>query len=480
MKKTMIVLFLIILMSAVNFIQPTNILSTDELADEYNATELPKFYIYGDVAGLKNKSEEIKISVKYESFNKSFESYAKIKLQGSSSLSYEKKNYTIKFYKDEELSEKHKINFGWGKQYKYCLKANWIDKTHSRNIVSARLVGDVQKKYNLFMDAPNNGAIDGTPVEIYLNDDFLGLYTLNIPKDEWLFNLDDDNENHFVVSAAARNTATLFKKNGDFSDWEVEAGLESEENLRRLNRLVSFVKDSSDKDFRNNIENYFNLDALLNYYVIMEFGQFFDNVSKNLLLVTYDGKIWYPSLYDLDSTWGTHWGGRWTMDYSLKMSEEGSLLWEKVARCFPNELADRYFILRKDVLNKENVIEEFLKFNKSIPKKSFESENQRWSNIPGFGIEQIEDFLDKRIPLVDSWFRDLYTEENAVTVVYEKNIDGSITAKLKNLRKDIIVLGDDTYTFTKDGIYTFKYTNYVGDKNFIIAEATGIKYNFER
>ena len=34
--------------------------------------------------------------------------------------------------------------------------------------------------------------IDGYPVEIYINGEFLGLYTWNIPKDKWTFNMTGD------------------------------------------------------------------------------------------------------------------------------------------------------------------------------------------------------------------------------------------------------------------------------------------------
>ena len=67
------------------------------------------------------------------------------------------------------------------------MKANWIDRTHARNVVSAKLAGRMQEKYGLLMESPNHGAVDGFPVEIYNNGKFYGLYTFNIPKDTWQF-----------------------------------------------------------------------------------------------------------------------------------------------------------------------------------------------------------------------------------------------------------------------------------------------------
>ena len=108
-----------------------------------------------------------------------------VKWQGTSSLAYPKKNYTIKFDTAFEAKE------GWGEQSKYCLKANFIDATHARNIVSARLWSRLvgTRDDGLFSTLPQHGAIDGFPIVVEINGKFSGLYTFNIPKDGWLFGL---------------------------------------------------------------------------------------------------------------------------------------------------------------------------------------------------------------------------------------------------------------------------------------------------
>ena len=87
----------------------------------------------------RNKKIECSIDVEYRSAEQIVNRTAKIKIQGSSSTQWRKKNYTITFYEDDTYDNKLGIDVGWGTQSKYCLKANWIDKTHSRNIISARI-----------------------------------------------------------------------------------------------------------------------------------------------------------------------------------------------------------------------------------------------------------------------------------------------------------------------------------------------------
>ena len=479
LKKTLILLFIIILTIIVNFVGGTYIFVVDDLAEEPRATEIPRFYFDGDMAEMNEKSDERKISVRYMGSDNEFEAYAKVKIQGNSSVLYEKKNYTIKFYRDKDLDEEYKVDFGWGKQNKYCLKANWIDKTHARNIVTANLVAEIQKKYGLFKNTPHYGTIDGTPVEIYLNDKFLGLYTLNIPKDAWMFDMDEGNENHIVLAGNGISPANLFTGAPDLKAWEVEVGKNNQTTLDKLTRLSEFIRFSSDEDFRSNIEEYFNLDSLLNYYVMLQFAQLVDNVYKNMLLVTYDGKIWYASLYDLDTSWGTQWNGKSKLEYKEATVPGDSKLWQRLEKLFPNELADRYFDLRKDMLTIENIQAKFENFTNTIPIRSFEKEKNRWQNIPGYNLKQINNFLEIRVPLVDAYFKNLYTKEAKVTITYSKNLDNSITVKIKNLRKDIMVLGDEEVTFDKNGKYKFLFMNFAGERTEITVDSREIRKKLE-
>lgn len=67
--------------------------------------------------------------------------FAKVSWQGDSSINYPKKNLKIKLYSDELLTKKAKIapRAGWMADSKFVLKANWVDATHSRNIVNSNI-----------------------------------------------------------------------------------------------------------------------------------------------------------------------------------------------------------------------------------------------------------------------------------------------------------------------------------------------------
>ena len=157
-------------------------------------TSLPKLFLTGDTTGI-SKSNAVSLSAEYVEGNSTITDKCTLKYQGTSSLNYPKKNFTIKLG--------NKVDLGFGEQKKYCLKANYIDHSHARNIVSARLWSEIVKSRENYNDlpvelknSPNNGAIDGYPIKLYLNGKYEGLYTLNVPKDAYMFGMDDSKDEH--------------------------------------------------------------------------------------------------------------------------------------------------------------------------------------------------------------------------------------------------------------------------------------------
>jgi hypothetical protein len=208
-------------------------------------------------------------------------------------MAYPKKNQTIKLYKNAICTEKLKVDFkGWGEQNKFCFKANWIDLTHARNIVSARLWGDVVKSrsdYNELPEelrtSPNQGAIDGFPVKVYASGIYQGRYTINIPKDAWMANMDDELDTHCILcgenyeSGCFRAEAVI-----DETDWTDEIHDSVPDSIKnRWNEAINFVMNSTDDEFVSGIANYFDVSSLIDYYLFGLVSCGFDAFGKNQL-----------------------------------------------------------------------------------------------------------------------------------------------------------------------------------------------------
>lgn len=180
---------------------------------------LPILHLDGDTSAM-TKENAVDLSYVYGDLSGT----ASVKWQGSSSIYWPKKNYTIKFDTAFEAVE------GWGEQKKYCFKANYIDFSHARNVVSAKLWGDVVKSRanpNSKLNAlPNGGAIDGFPCIIMLNGAFHGLYTFNIPKDGWMYDMKNDGNQTSVTETFGFGTyITADQVNGATAEYTPAPGV---------------------------------------------------------------------------------------------------------------------------------------------------------------------------------------------------------------------------------------------------------------
>lgn len=390
--------------------------------------DIPRVFI----SGVKpTNKDDVLAEMQYISKTERFHAYLTIKCQGTSSMSYPKKNFTVKLYSDEARETKLKKDFkDWNHPgNKFVLKANWIDHSHARNIVSARLWGEVvasRPDYDSLpvelRNAPNNGAVDGFPVKVYYNGDYEGIYTWNIGKDDWMWGMDEDNPNHILLCAEG-NTDGVFKEtpsnfrtlwdgvDGQKPGWSVEVGTNSTSLKNSLNALIQFVMDNNGEAFRSGIGNYLDIQSAIDYYILQYEICGLDGLAHNMLLATYDGVKWHCGAYDLDATFGLWWNGtsfvpttyRCPEDYQ----EQFSLLWERIEANFLPELTARQAELRKTVLSYPNMVSHFERFMDTIGLDLYAEDLTIYTGIPSGStnnIKQIRNFIRDRQAYVDAEF----------------------------------------------------------------------------
>lgn len=387
--------------------------------------DIPKFFIIGSVPMSKDEGE-LPVKVRYYSRNKEFEAYATLKVQGNSSTFFPKKNYTLKLYSDEARTEKRKIDFmGWGKQYKFVLKANWIDITHSRNIVGARLWRQICETRldtlpTLLQESPRIGCVDGFPIKFYVNGSYFGRYSWNIPKDKWAFNMDDDLEEHTVLCGESndKGTASVYAQSSDSINgtyWSDEIhDTPPSSVVTAWNRVLKFVNESTDEDFRAHIDEYIDLQSVIDYWCFHPLMGNTDAYGKNQLLITYDLVRWFIHAYDMDQFWGLDWNGNIAYAYDsghpIIVAQYNNLIL-KLLRNFPDEIAERYWELRGGVLSLENIINEVERWTDICSSELVAEDyakttgNGAFTGIPSAktnNIQQIREWLIKRATLMDT------------------------------------------------------------------------------
>ena len=411
----------------------SNNYTNEKLGQKYEPMndDIPRVFFTGSMPTTK---DNVQAEMTYVSKTLTFNSYINIKCQGTSSMKYPKKNFTISLFEDDDRTVKLKKDFrGWGKQSKFCLKANWIDLSHSRNVVSARLWSDVVKSRSdydelpeLLRTSPNNGAIDGFFIKVFYNGVYQGRYTWNIPKDKWMTNMDDSLDTHCILCGENYDSGcfrSLPIING--SDWSDEVHDTVPDVIKaRWTEVIDFVINSTDEDFKIHLEDYFDIQSLIDYHVFGMYDCGLDSYGKNQIYMTYDGYRWIASMYDLDSTWGLYWNGETLVsyDYARTKFEDmvngrlGNLLYKRLEENFYVELQSRWAELKDSALSITNVINRFEQFTEAMTsdliKEDYSSTTAdgAYSGIPSISknnIQQIRKFAVNRRLWTDEYFNSL-------------------------------------------------------------------------
>lgn len=394
-----------------------------ELGLEPSAGDIPKVFINGTIPTTK---DDVYAEMEYISKTERFKAYLKIKCQGSSSMAYDKKNFTIKLYSDKaRVSKLEKTFKDWGHaSNKFVLKANYIDHSHARNIVCANLWDEVVSSRSDYgtlpaemRNSPRNGAIDGFPIKVYTNGTYQGIYTWNIGKDDWMWGMDEDNVNHVLLCGETNTngvyaeTACNFRAlwsgtNEDY--WSVEVGTNSDAVKNSLNALISCVKDTDDATFKATIGEHLDVQSAIDYFIHQYVICGLDGLAKNMLLATYNGTKWICGAYDMDSTFGLWWDGTRfvSADYRCPedYQEQFSLLWERIATIYNEEIKARYTELRNTVYSYANMMTQFERFVDTIGKDLYAEDLEVYSGIPCGdinNIKQIRNFIRDRLYYCD-------------------------------------------------------------------------------
>lgn len=508
--------------------------TTEAIRFKWERYGLPKFLLTGDTSAM-SKDNAVTLGYVYKDRSGTCE----VKWQGSSSLSFPKKNYTIKF--DNAFEAKS----GWGSQRKYCLKANYVDFSHARNVVSAKIWGQVVKTrhsknllqypyvtrdktesgvtitangdgsititgtatansyFNLdntkkfgtayenffaggtpqndgtytfslkcyegadrtnnqyndkiqgertadgnirlvivnggtfnhtvypqvengvvtttewvpplynsrLVNLVNGGAVDGFPVMVAINGEYMGLYTFNIPKDGWMLGMGSGTK-EAIVGAESWSNKTVWKEvpclfDGSDGDFAIEYATDENDVewiKTGLNNLFALCKNQG---ATAEINKYLDWDSVIDYIIFNTLIYGLDNIGKNYLLHTFDGKKWGYTCYDMDSVFGRKINengyfpanvGSWkTM--LLNHSDWELVLYRKLPT-----LKARYAELRADVLSVDNVVNTFANFIDDIPKAIYDKETEMYPGIFATStnnLHQISDWYGRRCEYLD-------------------------------------------------------------------------------
>lgn len=297
----------------------------------YENTTLPKMRLFGDTTNM-TPTQTVNMRIEYispneEKYGQSFNTGIQnnpVRIQGTSSLAYPIKNYTV-FLKDEFGSPMFYNPFGDKSvpEQVFCLKADFIESSHSSNTGLAKFVNDCVYDTKLPPQLENpsiRSTVCGFPIEVYINNSYIGIYNLNHDRySTESFGYDykkypnmlvyEINSNSNTSAGAfyqygenAESSANISERDYYARDFKLIYGnrTESNDTYSEIKELVQWVSVAEYDLFKETVNEHFNKEYLFRYLLTVLLVGGVDSLGKNAKLTTYDGKTWFFTFYDLD------------------------------------------------------------------------------------------------------------------------------------------------------------------------------------
>ena len=369
---------------------------------------LPCLVIEGTLPESKKAGRKI-VSGRYTDPNDASKSFtykdAGIKVQGTSSQFYPRKNYTIEFDNGFIMSngttvDKYAINNGVPVNT-FTFKADYASSEGANNVELVKLYDEVSP-HKTPMQKTNSKirqGIDGFPIAIFHGSDFIGKYNFNNDKGTAEVFGFSEGDQSWEITGNGSNFGIF--KSADFETYDdIKEAFESrypEEDkdvvITQLKEMMTWVvsTDTTVKGlekteiearlnkFKTEFDNYFNRESTFFYYLFTEMFLMVDSRAKNAFpsLFLQDGKwCWLP--YDMDTALGIDNNGELLFSYNLEdidsfqgedvYNGQDSVLWTNLRKCFYSELGDFY---RERIRNNDNFTYESIE-------KRFEDHQAKW------------------------------------------------------------------------------------------------------
>ena len=186
-----------------------------------------------------------------------------------------------------------------------------------------------------------------------------------------------------------------------------------------LKRLIDWVDFSTDEEFVRDFEQYFHKQYTFRYYLLVIVLGMIDNLGKNMMLDTFDHKIWMPRFYDMDTICSYDNTGQIKFDVDIEMKQgywntSASRLWTRIRDLFHDELVEVYKDMRANGMSYESFMRYFYDQQiAQIPQKYYNMDadvkylpfaDAYIGKAHGDGYEHLKRWLKKRLIFTDTLY----------------------------------------------------------------------------
>ena len=383
------------------------------------------------------KTDDIEAEIEYNDKDGNyFRKPVILNVQGSSSMDYYVKNMAI------DLNDGSEIKFGdFPTQDSFHLKKYYIDNFRGQCIVGYWLMEQVYKsrplgqqypyEYNYSNDSVTDGLgdvkkdfftgakchPDGFPIVITwvstkTNEETqMGIYAWNLKKSKEVYGCNKKTAENIILDGVIgadtlfggniqwnqfeiRNPKSLIDINGNKYDGDNPKELSDTDTLSKtvkayiqnLSSLGAAIKAS---DTKETYAKYLLINPTIDYILLSQVVYNFDGFLKNWIWVTYDGKKWCPTAYDMDSIFGSHWRGIAEIPYSESTGTFDYALYSFM-KLYKDEMGTRYKDLRDlKIFDAENIVGLLNKWLNTVGFDNLKEEYALYPETPSYRDSKI-------------------------------------------------------------------------------------------
>ena len=375
--------------------------------------QLPQVYLFGSFGYEYQEGEMYIVDADTTKFK------INIKWRGGSTNSEgkHKRNYKIKLSEDVSL-------LGLRVDNNWILDAGQADLFRLRNRIATDLWNDFAEKPYYSHKEP--GVLSGTKgrvVEVYLNNEYVGIYCLTEAIDRKQLKLkkfDKNTINGQLWKSEGYGCALMWDVvpyDNHSETWDVfEVKYPDLNDLQTtdystLYNAIDFVVNSSNEEFTDKVDEYFDMPVLIDYYIFLQTMNAYDNIGKNIYWATYnknEDKKLTLAVWDLDATVGQKWTeknivGSSSPEYDMNIHMKlYARLRELNVNKFNEKVSERYFQLRKNYLSTDSLINRY-KYYYDLIKKSgaAQREENRWSKDTDIDGKELN--FDSELNYIIDW-----------------------------------------------------------------------------
>ncbi len=380
------------------------------------------------------KQDDIEAEIEYNDKDGNyFRKHVILNAQGSSSMAYYVKNMAI------DIADGSEIKFGdFPTQDSFHLKKYYIDAFRGQCVVGYWLMEQVYKsrpigqqypyEYSIANDSVSEGFgspnkdfftgakchPDGFPINItWISNDGtetdMGIYAWNLKKSKEVYYADKKKAENIILdgeiatdtlfggtikwsSFEIRNPKSLIDINGNKYDGDNPTELsDTDPNSKKvkdylisLSKVFSELNTNKTKDV---FEKHFLVNPFVDYCLVSDVLYHIDGFRKNWIWLAYNGKQFTPSLYDVDSIFGSHFAGLFT--YPNSETTKGLPTWafpcNILYELYKDDIDARYKVLRDlGIFTVDNIMSLLNKWLDKVGYDNYSKEFSIYNETPSY------------------------------------------------------------------------------------------------